>query len=113
MLDRAAAVGTDLLVILADVPTFGFRPCDVFDGLAMHPSMSLKNIIEVMRKPDWTLQTLMHGQTSFKTLKKYMPKKELSLKKLGEFMNATFSGRLNEDRIASIRDHWKGKLIIK
>jgi len=41
-----------------------------------------------------------------------MPK-GLNLKKLGEFMNSTFSGRLNEDRIASIRDQWKGKLVIK
>ena len=112
LLDRAAAAGTDVLVILADVPTFGYRPRDVRNGLAMPPSMSVKNIIEVMRKPDWALQTLIHGQPSFKTLEKYMPK-GLNLKKLGEFMDATFSGRLNEDRIASIRDQWKGKLVIK
>ena len=112
LLDRAAAAGTDVLVILADVPTFGSRPRDVRNGLAMPPSMSVKNIIEVMRKPDWALQTLIHGQPSFKTLEKYMPK-GLSLKKLGEFMDATFSGRLNEDRIASLRDQWKGKLVIK
>ncbi|MEO9572373.1 MAG: alpha-hydroxy acid oxidase [Polaribacter sp.] len=112
LLDRAAAAGTDVLVILADVPTFGYRPRDVRNGLAMPPSMSVKNIIEVMKKPDWALQTLIHGQPSFKTLEKYMPK-GLNLKKLGEFMDATFSGRLNEDRIASIRDQWKGKLVIK
>lgn len=112
LLDRAAAAGTDVLVILADVPTFGYRPRDVRNGLAMPPSMSVKNIIEVMRKPDWALQTLIHGQPCFKTLEKYMPK-GLNLKKLGEFMDATFSGRLNEDRIASIRDQWKGKLVIK
>jgi len=112
LLDRAAAAGTDVLVILADVPTFGYRPRDVRNGLAMPPSMSVKNIIEVMRKPDWALQTLIHGQPSFKTLEKYMPK-GLNLKKLGEFMDATFSGRLNEDRIAAIRDQWKGKLVIK
>ena len=112
LLDRAAAAGTDVLVILADVPTFGYRPRDVRNGLAMPPSMSVKNIIEVMRKPDWTLQTLIHGQPSFKTLEKYMSK-GLNLKKLGEFMDATFSGRLNEDRIASLRDQWKGKLVIK
>ncbi|WP_299098222.1 alpha-hydroxy acid oxidase [uncultured Winogradskyella sp.] len=112
LLDRAAHAGTDVLVILADVPTFGYRPRDVRNGLAMPPSMSLKNIIEVFRKPDWAIQTLIHGQPAFKTMEKYMPK-GLSLKKLGEFMDVTFSGRLNEDRIASIRDQWKGKLVIK
>jgi L-lactate dehydrogenase (cytochrome) len=28
-------------------------------------------------------------------------------------MNKTFSGRLNEDKIAPIRDMWKGKLVLK
>ncbi|MDB4297762.1 alpha-hydroxy-acid oxidizing protein [Flavobacteriaceae bacterium] len=112
LLNRAAAAGTDVLVILADVPTFGYRPRDVRNGLAMPPSMSVKNIIEVMRKPDWALQTLIHGQPSFKTMEKYMPK-GLNLKGLGEFMDVTFSGRLNEERIASIREQWKGKLVIK
>jgi len=112
LLDRAANAGTDVLVILADVPTFGYRPRDVRNGLAMPPSMSIKNIIEVLKKPDWATQTLIHGQPAFKTLEPYMPK-GLNLKKLGEFMDVTFSGRLNEDRIASIRDQWKGKLVIK
>lgn len=112
LLDRAANTGTDVLVILADVPTFGYRPRDVRNGLAMPPSMSIKNILEVFTKPDWAIKTLIHGQPSFKTMEKYMPK-GLNLKKLAEFMDATFSGRLNEDRIAAIRDQWKGKLVIK
>ncbi len=41
-----------------------------------------------------------------------MPK-GLNLKKLGEFMDHAFTGRLSEDKIASIRDQWKGKLVIK
>ena len=39
--------------------------------------------------------------------------KGLNMKHLGLFMNKTFSGRLNPDKIASIRDRWKGKLVIK
>ena len=112
LLNRAEASGMKVLVILADVPTFGYRPRDIRNGLAMPPKMNLKNIFDVFKKPDWILQTLIHGQPAFKTLEPYMPK-GLNLKKLGEFMDVTFSGRLNEDRIASIREQWKGKLVIK
>jgi L-lactate dehydrogenase (cytochrome) len=28
-------------------------------------------------------------------------------------MNKTFNGRLNEDKVAAIRDMWKGKLVLK
>jgi L-lactate dehydrogenase (cytochrome) len=41
-----------------------------------------------------------------------MPK-NLDLKQLGKFMDTTFSGRLNEEKIAPIRDLWKGKLVLK
>ena len=112
LLDRAAVAGTNVLVILADVPTFGYRPRDVRNGLAMPPSMSLKNILEIFSKPDWAIQTLIHGKPAFKTMERYMPK-GLNMQKLGALMDVTFSGRLNTDRIASLRDLWKGKLVIK
>lgn len=41
-----------------------------------------------------------------------MPK-GMNMHHLGLFMNKTFNGRLNEERIAAIRDMWKGKLVLK
>ncbi|MDA0193502.1 MAG: alpha-hydroxy acid oxidase [Bacteroidetes bacterium] len=112
LIDRAAAAECPILVILSDVPTFGFRPRDIRNGLAMPPKMSLRNIIQIIGRPKWALKTLYHGQPNFETLKPYMPS-NLDLKQLGKFMNDTFSGRLNEERIAPIRDRWKGKLVLK
>ncbi len=112
ILKRAKASGYEVLVILADVPTFGYRPRDIRNGLAMPPRMTLNNIIQIFKRPRWALQTLKHGQPSFKTLEPYMSK-GLNLKQLGAFMDNTFSGRLNEDKIKAIRDKWKGKIVIK
>jgi L-lactate dehydrogenase (cytochrome) len=112
IIKRAEAVECPVLVILSDVPTFGFRPRDIRNGLAMPPKMSIKNILQVFGKPEWALNTLRYGQPSFKTLEKYMPK-GLDLKELGKFMDQTFSGRLNEEKIKPIRDMWKGKLVLK
>lgn len=109
---RLKDVECDVLVILADVPSFGFRPRDIRNGLAMPPRMSLRNILQIMGKPNWAMQTLIHGTPNFATLKPYLPK-GLDMKQLGAFMNKTFSGRLNKDRISAIRDQWKGKLVIK
>ena len=112
LLDRAENAGISVLVILADVPTFGFRPRDIKNGLSMPPKINLNNIIEVIKNPEWTFKTLLYGKPAFKTMMPYIPK-GLNLRKLGEFMDITFSGRLNEERIASIRSKWKGTLIIK
>lgn len=112
ILKRAEAAHCPVLVILCDVPTFGYRPRDIKNGLSMPPKMTLSNIIEILKKPNWALQTLLNGQPNFETLKPYMPK-NLDLKQLGKFMDKTFSGRLNEERIKIIRDKWKGKLVLK
>lgn len=112
IINRAAVAGCPVLVILCDVPTFGYRPRDIRNGLAMPPKMTWRNILQIMGKPNWALRTLSHGQPAFETLKPYMPK-DLNLAQLGQFMDQTFSGRLNEERIKPIRDMWKGKLVLK
>lgn len=112
IIKRAEAAHCPVLVILCDVPTFGFRPRDIRNGLAMPPRMSVANILQIMGRPEWALKTLMHGQPAFATMKQYMPK-GLNMKQLGLYMNQTFSGRLNEEKIAPIRDMWKGKLVLK
>ena len=109
---RLQAAQYPVLVLLCDVPSFGFRPRDIRNGFAMPPKMTMDNLLQITGRPHWALQTLLHGQPSFKTMKKYMPK-GLNMQQLGQYMNATFSGRLNREKISAIRDKWKGTLVLK
>ena len=112
ILDRAEAAGCPVLVLLCDVPTFGYRPRDYRNGLALPPKITVSNILQILGRPKWAYETLKHGIPTFETLKPYTPE-GLNLKQLGKFMDKTFSGRLNEERIKPIRDKWKGKLVLK
>lgn len=112
LLKRIDAVDCPVLIILSDVPSFGYRPRDIRNGLSMPPRITLQNIIRVMKRPEWALRTLINGQPSFEVLKPYMPK-NLNLSQLAKFMDATFEGRLNEEKVKKLRDMWKGKLVIK
>lgn len=112
IIKRAEAAGCPVLVILSDVPSFGYRSKEIRNGLAMPPRMTLNNVLQIMGKPNWAIKTLIHGQPSFKVLKPYIPK-GMNMHHLGLFMNKTFNGRLNEEKIAAIRDMWKGKLVLK
>lgn len=112
LLVRAQDAGCPVLVLLCDVPTFGYRPRDIRNGLALPPKMSIKNILQILGKPSWAYNTLKYGQPTFENLKPYTPE-GLNLKQLGQFMDKTFSGRLNEELIKPIRDKWKGKLVLK
>ena len=112
IIDRAEAAGCPVLVLLCDVPTFGYRPRDFRNGLALPPKMSARNIMQILGKPTWAFNTLKHGQPTFENLKPYTPE-GLNLKQLGAFMDRTLSGKLNEEKIKPIRDRWKGKLVLK
>ena len=112
IIKRAAAAQCPVLVLLSDVPTFGYRPRDFKNHLALPPKMTLRNILQVFGKPNWALQTLKYGIPSFNTLKPYTPD-GLNLRQLGAFMDRTFSGKLNAEKIKPVRDQWKGKLVLK
>lgn len=112
LIKRAADAEYPVLVILSDVPTFGYRAKEIRNGLAIPPRMTLRNILQILSCPNWAIQTLIAGQPEFKTLKPYIPK-GMNLRHLGLFMNKTFTGRLNQEKIKSIRDMWKGKLVLK
>lgn len=112
ILKRAAAAQCPVLVVLVDVPSFGYRPRDIRNGLAMPPKMSVRNILQAVGRPVWSLETLKAGIPGFATLDPYMPK-NLNLSKLGQFMNATFTGRVDVDKLAPIREMWKGALVLK
>ena len=112
IIKRAEEAGCKTLVILADTPTFAYRPKEIRNGLSIPPRMTLRNIFQICTHPTWALAQLKAGAPEFKTMKPYIPK-GLSMKHLGLFMNKTFSGRLTEEKIKPIRDMWKGNLVVK
>ena len=112
VIKRAEDVDCQVLVALSDVPTFGFRPRDIRNGLAMPPKMNLKNFVQMIGCPNWVLNTLRCGTPRFESLIPYMPS-NLNLAQLGKFMNQTFEGRLNVERLKAIRDLWPRKLVVK
>jgi L-lactate dehydrogenase (cytochrome) len=112
MIKRLEEVSCAVLVMLVDVPSFGFRYREIKAGLSMPPQMNISNIFHASIRPTWAYETLKHGIPEFATLKKYMDKK-MGMGQLGEFMNASFDKRVDADKIAAIRDKWKGKLVLK
>jgi len=112
LLNRAASAGIRVLVLLCDTPTFGFRPREIRRGLAMPPKITPANILQMLGRPRWTLNTLREGVPRFANLLPYMPRR-MNLQQLGVFMDGFFEKRMTRDKIACIRDRWKGTLLLK
>ncbi len=112
LIARAEAAGCKVLVLLCDVPTHGYRPREIRNGLSMPPRMSFRNILQMLTRPRWTTATLKEGAPGFANIEPYMPK-GLDLRGLGLFMDELFEKRMTADKIAAIRDRWKGTLLLK
>ena len=112
LIQRADQAGCNTLVLLADTPTFAYRPKEIRNGLSIPPKMTLSNLLQMTTHPQWSIAQLLAGTPEFKTMKPYIPH-GLNMQHLGLFMNETFSGRLSLDKIKAIRDQWKGNLVIK
>lgn len=112
ILQRLQDVECPVLVVLVDVPSFGFRYREIKAGLSMPPKMNIRNVFQSTIRPRWSIETLLHGIPEFATLKKYMDK-SLNMGQLGQFMNASFDKRVDMKKISAIRDMWKGKLVLK
>lgn len=112
LLKRARSASYEVLVVLADTPSFGYRPREVKNGLSLPPRITWRNVKEMLTHPYWSLKALQTGAPFFETLRPYIPKRT-KLKHLGQFMNQTFDGRLSEDRLKALRNLWPGKLVLK
>ena len=112
LLNRIKVAGYRVLVVTVDVPTFGYRPRDMKNGLAMPPKMTLSNILQMLRCPRWFYETALAGKPEMQTLKPYMPK-GMPTDQLAAFMNKTVMGRVDIEGLKPIRDFWQGPLVIK
>ena len=71
------------------------------------------NHLGIQKAPSKSSVSYQNKHRSYNIFKSYY---FILLESLGQqagFMDATFSGRLNEDKIKAIRDQWKGKLVLK
>jgi L-lactate dehydrogenase (cytochrome) len=112
LLARAERAGCGVLVLLADVPTFGYRPHDIRNRFAVPPRLTARTILQMVLRPVWGATMLWRGKPTLASLTPYMPA-NMDLRQLADFMDRTFTGRLTGDDIGRIRDRWKGTLVLK
>ena len=111
LIDRAYKSGFKALFVTVDVPARGWRPRDMYNGLALPPRITVESLLSSAIRPTWSINTLLNGIPHFKTLGRYSNKK--SMRGMAEFVGEQLGQMVTTDRLKRIRDKWKGPLIIK
>lgn len=112
LLKRLKAAQYQVMMVTVDVPTFGFRPKDVRNGLSMPPGMTLRNVLQMLTRPRWLLDTARAGKPQMHNLTPYMPK-HMPVDQFQSFMNKTVMGAVDIEALKMLRDSWPGKLVVK
>ena len=111
-LERAWAAGMETLVFTVDLPVPGSRYRDRRSGLS-GPAAWLRQRIQAVMHPHWALDVGIFGRPlSFGNIDAYTGR-SMSMNDYAGFISSNFDPTISWKDLESIRDSWKGKLLLK
>jgi len=112
IMQRAAAAGYEALVFTTDANVFGNREWDQ-RGYRRPGRPTLRASLDTLRHPRWVWQVLLRrGMPRFRNLEPFLPP-NLTPMGASTVIPRLFDATISWDDIAWIREHWRGKLLLK
>ena len=106
LMQRARGAGFEALVVTVDTPVAGARMRDVRNGMTLPPSLTLRTLLDTIRRPSWWFDLLTTEPLEFASLSSWGGTVE-------EFVNQLFDPTVTAEDLEWIREAWDGPLIIK
>jgi L-lactate dehydrogenase (cytochrome) len=115
LMARAQAVGSPVLVLTVDMAVVGARHRDTRNAMAGMPShwAKLRRGLDLVGHPRWIRSVALGGKPlTFGNLEKAVPGAS-SPSAFREWVDSQFDPSVTWEDVAWVREHWKGKLIVK
>ncbi len=112
LMDRAKAAGCSALVLTLDLQILGQRHKDIKNSMTAPPKLTLKNIANMMTKPNWGLGMLGTQNREFGNIVGHVHGVE-DMSSLSSWTASQFDPTLNWEDVQWVKDYWGGKLILK
>jgi len=108
MLDRAKAAGYSALILTVDFAITGNRERDPRNGFTIPPSYGIKQVVEAIRKPGWTLDYVFGKSIRYANLNEKTPAVSLN-----QFVSEQLHAGFNWQDAEWLLGEWNGPTIIK
>ena len=112
MIQRAKDAKCSALVLTLDLQVIGQRHKDIKNGLTAPPRPTLRNILNLMTKPQWCLGMAGTERRTFRNLVGHV-KGVSDMRSLAAWTNEQFDPRLSWADVRWVKEQWGGKLILK
>ena len=113
LIERARAADCSALMLTADLQIQGQRHRDIINGLTVPPKLTLRNVLDISRKPRWALDMLRTPHRNFGNLAGQIPGGGKGLATLSQWIASQFDPTLSWRDVEWVRSLWPGKLIVK
>ena len=112
LLERARAAGFRALVVTVDTPVLGQRERDLRSGLTLPPRITLRNVLDTLRRVDWLRRFLLSPRPTFGNFVG-TPGVEHDAISLAGFTTKQFSPATGWADIDWYRSIWPGPIALK
>ena len=112
LVSRAQNAGCSALIVTLDLQVMGQRHQDIKNGLTTPPRLTLRNILDMMKRPAWSWGMLNTKRRQFGNIVGHVDGVS-DLSSLAAWTAEQFDPSLSWEDIARIRDLWQGKLVLK
>ena len=112
LIERAKRANCSALMITLDLQVMGQRHRDVKNGLSVPPKITLKNIIDLISRPNWCFKMLKTKNRKFGNIVGHV-KGVKDMSSLAEWTSKQFDPSLSWEDVKELRRRWPGKLILK
>lgn len=110
-IERARGAGIDVLVVAGDVSVSSKRERDLHNRFGMTTWPTIKDALDAARKPRWLRNFLFGPRISFGD--QTNGGEPMNLHEMHEFMEEYENDAVTWADIATLRDKWPGKLVVK
>ncbi|MEZ5321319.1 MAG: L-lactate dehydrogenase [Microthrixaceae bacterium] len=115
LMARAAAVGVEVLVLTIDLAVVGARYRDVRNGMGgrLKPVAKAVRVLDLIRHVAWVRDVAIGGKPlTFGNLEKAVPGASTP-DAFKQWVDAQFDPTVTWDDLAWVREHWKGRIVLK
>ncbi len=115
LMERAQAVGSDVLMLTVDLAVVGARYRDTRNGLEgmLNPLGKLQNVLDLVSHPRWVKDVAIGGKPlTFGNLASQVPDAQRP-DDFREWVGSQFDPSVTWEDISWIRENWSGKLVLK
>ena len=112
LMERAWAVGCRVLVLTVDTKQQGLRERDLRNGFTVPPRVTLRNVLDVARRPGWLADVAFGRRITFANLAGKLIGAD-DIVSVARLAAEQYDPAMSWDAIEWCKRHWEGAVVVK